>query len=220
MSELAVANTSWSRGTSTLARRAANSRSQSRTKKKPASGRPCWCYLVPLFLVASLVFGWLFVPEEDRQMPLMLAAVSVSTPEPSTTKRPSPRIISISMKIVNVNFNFLLQPGNERTLRNFLTEVQEGIAVTAGSGILPENVVARLTPGSNVLHATIHPPALANIGHVRSTVAAESDHVAVGVMNSIKMMRRVEEIQQGAIKVVDVEVGLVADEEHEAKATE
>jgi len=183
-------------------------------QKRPASGRPCWCYVVPLLLVASLVFGWLFVPEQDRQMPL----ISVSTPEPSTTERPSPRIISISMKIVNVNFNFLLQPGNEQILKHFLTEVQEGIAVTAGSGILTESVVPRLTPGSNVLHATIRPPALANVGHLRSTVAAESDHVALGVMNSIKMMRRIEEIQQGAIEVVDVEVGLVADEEHEVKA--
>merc|ERR1719162_2075449 len=105
------------------------------------------------------------------------------------------------MKMSNVDWKVLQMPGKETLLSRFLTEVQEGVALTAGHGLVPENVTISLVPEKDLVYATIHPPKTVDIGHLRSSMAANAFKIAEGTLHSVQMMRGVEEIQSGRIGV-------------------
>jgi len=187
--------------------------------RPPPDDRGCcwtWCPVVLVCALVLLICGWLFLPEQDVQLADIeqkLGVASTSLPSsPSGAASASGGDVErsklfISMMVRNVDYSAL--HANKTLDWRFTTEVQEGIAVVAGSGILPDNVTVSLSPGSVRVHAYVAPPAMANIAHLRSRLASESEQVGDGVKNSLLMINGVESVCIGDIDVTDVEVSLV-----------
>lgn len=177
---------------------------------------------LPLLLVLVLILvvcGWLLIPEATWHAPHptkpLLQAVLPAT---ETTVVPAHVLLSMSMKVSNINWDELQKKFQAQLLSRFFTEISSGIALTVGHGLLPDNVTVSLQPGSDIIHAIIHPPRMVNSRQLRSSIVASSDRIAEGVLMSLDMMRGIEAIARGKIGVSEVDVQLVADPSGQAQS--
>lgn len=175
---------------------------------------------LPLLLVLVLILvvcGWLLIPEATWRAPHPTKPLQhAALPATETTVVPAHVLLSMSMKVSNINWELLQKSNQAQLLSRFFTEISSGIALTAGHGLLPDNVTVSLQPGSDIIHAIIHPPRMVNSRQLRSSIAASTDRIAEGVLTSVEMMRGIEAIARGKIGVSEVDVQMVADSSGQA----
>eukprot|EP00932_Pfiesteria_piscicida_P022952 SRR837773.9691.p1 GENE.SRR837773.9691~~SRR837773.9691.p1 ORF type:complete len:212 (+),score=29.83 SRR837773.9691:13-648(+) len=168
-------------------------------------------------VIVMIVCGWLLWSPEDSwavERPHSNKAPSVPLVSPLMAQRSN---LDLSMKVRHVDWATLEDPAQERLLRRFRTEIAEGIAIIVGHGLLPANVTVKLQPEADIVTAIIRPPSTVESTHLQTTIRAGANDIAEGVVNSLMMMRGIEDISSGEITVSDVDVRLVVEMSSQAE---
>merc|ERR1719498_2217661 len=82
-------------------------------------------------------------------------STSTSTSTSSTTSTTGLRYVSLSMKVLNVNYASLV--ANPSMASQFAEKIKDAVVLEAAAGMLPEDVEVFLSAGSVAVQANIEP---------------------------------------------------------------
>mmetsp|Transcript_46543 Transcript_46543/g.92206 ORF Transcript_46543/g.92206 Transcript_46543/m.92206 type:complete len:408 (-) Transcript_46543:239-1462(-) len=182
-----------------------------------ARGWLCCCCLVLALIVAAILL-WLFLPEDFRSPTRKHpndnkgneSAGGDGGGDSGVTTRSdglSDKYVSTLFKVINVDYNQLM--ANPEAHVNFVTEIQQGVALSTKEKIPPENVTVLLSPGSVVVNATVRTNQDIDTRALRDSVAATAAQLEKNVEISLAMMHGLETVQSGGspeVTVIDVKL--------------